>query len=143
MARLSPPKVADKLVPVIADDELAAMLATCKGGGFENRRDAAIIALFKDTGIRLAELAGIASADVDVKDRQAIVTGKGDKQRTVRFTHGTARALGRRSSRARATSSAPSGSPTAPPARLTGTCASGPRTATRDHPRSGSESAAR
>ena len=95
MARLSPPKVADKLVPVIADDELAAMLATCKGGGFENRRDHAIIALFKDTGIRLAELAGIALADIDVKDRQATVTGKGDKQRTVRFTHGTARALDR------------------------------------------------
>jgi site-specific recombinase XerD len=92
MARLSPPKVADKLVPVIADDELAAMLATCKGGGFENRRDHAVIALFKDTGIRLAELAGIALADVDAKDRQAIVTGKGDKRRTVRFTHGTARA---------------------------------------------------
>jgi site-specific recombinase XerD len=95
MARLSPPKVADKLVPVIADDELDAMLATCKGGGFENRRDYAIIALFKDTGIRLAELAGIAFADVDIKNRQAIVTGKGDKQRTVRFTHDTARALDR------------------------------------------------
>jgi integrase/recombinase XerD len=89
------PKVAGKLVPVIADDELAAMPATCKGGGFENRRDYAIIALFKDTGILLAELAGIALADVDVRDRQAIVTGKGDKQRTVRFTHGTARALDR------------------------------------------------
>ena len=34
-------------------------------GGFENRRDHAIIALFKDTGIRLAELAGIALTDVE------------------------------------------------------------------------------
>jgi site-specific recombinase XerD len=32
MAKLSPPKVADKLVPVITDDELDAMLVACKGG---------------------------------------------------------------------------------------------------------------
>jgi hypothetical protein len=30
-----------------------AMLVKCKGGGFENRRDYVVIALFKDTGIRL------------------------------------------------------------------------------------------
>jgi hypothetical protein len=34
------------------------MLATCKGGGFQNQRDYAIISLFKDAGIRLSELAG-------------------------------------------------------------------------------------
>jgi len=95
MAGLRPPKVGDKLVPVITDDELDAMLAGCKGGGFENCRDCAVISLFKDTGIRLAELAGIALGDVDVKGREATVTGKGDKQRTVRFSYGTARALDR------------------------------------------------
>jgi len=95
MAGLRPPKVGDKLVPVITDDELDAVLAGCRGGGFENRRDCAIISLFKDTGVRLAELAGIALADVDVKGREATVTGKGDKQRTVRFSYGTARALDR------------------------------------------------
>jgi site-specific recombinase XerD len=95
MARLSPPKVADKLVPVITDDELDAMLVKCKGGGFENRRDYVVISLFKDTGIRLAELAGLSLADVNVGNREATVTGKGDKQRTVRFGYDTARALDR------------------------------------------------
>jgi site-specific recombinase XerD len=33
MANLEPPKVGDKLVPVFTDEELAAMLATCKAGG--------------------------------------------------------------------------------------------------------------
>jgi integrase/recombinase XerD len=95
MAGLKPPKVGEKLVPVVTDDELGAMLATCKGSGFENRRDHAVISMFKDTGVRRSELAGIALADVDVKNREATVTGKGDKQRTVRFTYGTARALDR------------------------------------------------
>jgi site-specific recombinase XerD len=95
MAKLSPPKVADKLVPVIVDDELDAMLVACKGGGFENRRDYVVISLFKDTGIRLAELAGIRLPDVNIGNREATVTGKGDKQRTVRFSYDTARALDR------------------------------------------------
>jgi site-specific recombinase XerD len=95
MANLRPPRVGDKLVPVFTDEELAAMLAACKGGGFQNRRDCAVIALFKDSGIRLSELAGIALADLSIANREAKVTGKGDKQRTVRFTYDTARALDR------------------------------------------------
>jgi integrase/recombinase XerD len=47
MAGLKPPKIGDKLVPVFTDEELAALLDTCKGGGFQNRRDYAIVSLFK------------------------------------------------------------------------------------------------
>jgi site-specific recombinase XerD len=95
MASLKPPKISDKLVPVFTDEELAALLGTCKGGGFQNRRDYAIISVFKDTGARLSELAGLAAGDVSARDREAVVTGKGDKQRTIRFTYDTARALDR------------------------------------------------
>jgi integrase/recombinase XerD len=95
MTGLKPPKIGDKLVPVFTDDELAALLGTCKGGGFQNRRDYAIISVFKDTGARLSELAGLATDDVSPRDREAVVTGKGDKQRTIRFTYDTARALDR------------------------------------------------
>ena len=34
MAGLKPPKIGDKLVPVFTADEVAALLGTCKGGGF-------------------------------------------------------------------------------------------------------------
>jgi integrase len=54
MANLRPPRVGDKLVPVFTDEELAAMLAACKGGGFQNRRDCAVIALFKDSAVSAA-----------------------------------------------------------------------------------------
>jgi integrase/recombinase XerD len=92
MANLKPPKIGDKLVPVFTDDELAALLDTCKGGGFQNRRDYAIISAFKDTGARLA---GLTTGDVSPRDREAVVTGKGDKQRAIKFTYDTARALDR------------------------------------------------
>jgi site-specific recombinase XerD len=95
MAGLKPPKIGDKLVPVCTDGELAALLGTCKGGGFQNRRDYAIISVFKDTGARLSELAGLTTDDISPRDREAVVTGKGDKQRTIRFTYDTARALDR------------------------------------------------
>ena len=95
MAGLKPPKISEKLVPVFTDAELAALLGTCKGGGFQNRRDYAIVSMFKDTGARLSELAGLMTDDVSAREREAVVTGKGDKQRTVRFTYDTARALDR------------------------------------------------
>jgi site-specific recombinase XerD len=95
MANLKPPKLGGKLVPVFTADEVDALLATCKGGGFQNRRDAAILHLFKDTGVRLAELATLGTGDVDLPGREAKVTGKGDKQRTVKFTYDTSRALDR------------------------------------------------
>ena len=95
MAKLKRPKVSEKLVPVFAEAELAAMLATCKGGGFQNRRDYAIISLLKDAGIRLSELVGLDLDDLSPASREATVTGKGDKQRIVRFTYDTSRALDR------------------------------------------------
>jgi integrase/recombinase XerD len=95
MVGLKPPKIGDKLVPVFTDDELAALLGACKGGGFQNRRDYAIISLFKDTGARLSELAGLTTGDIVPREREAVVTGKGDKQRTIKYTYDTARALDR------------------------------------------------
>ena len=80
MAGLKPPKVDETEVPVFTDAELAALLATCKGGGFENRRDHAILSLFRDTGMRLAELAGLDLPDVSLRDREALVTGKGPRR---------------------------------------------------------------
>jgi site-specific recombinase XerD len=64
-------------------------------GSFENRRDYAVISLFRDTGARLSELSGLGAEDVSAHDREAVVTGKGNKQRTVKYTYETARALDR------------------------------------------------
>jgi site-specific recombinase XerD len=53
MARLRPPPVPDKPVPVFTGDELRQLERACAGRGFQERRDAAVIAVFRATGMRL------------------------------------------------------------------------------------------
>jgi site-specific recombinase XerD len=95
MLGMAPPEVADKPVPVFSDDDLARLLGTCKGRDFPDRRDLAIMLMLRDTGIRLAECAGLNLTDLDLLAREATVTGKGRKVRTVKYSYDAARAMDR------------------------------------------------
>jgi integrase/recombinase XerC len=44
---------------VLSTEDLRALLATCARADFSSRRDAAIIMLFLDGGLRLSELADL------------------------------------------------------------------------------------
>ncbi|NMI00720.1 tyrosine-type recombinase/integrase [Pseudonocardia acidicola] len=88
-------------VPVVSDDDLAALLRACDGASFVDRRDTAIIRLLLDTGMRRAELVGIDVPHVDVRLAEVMITGKGGKARIVPFGNRTALAL-RKYLRARA-----------------------------------------
>ncbi|MEG8177459.1 tyrosine-type recombinase/integrase [Nocardia terpenica] len=115
MAKMRPPKVKEKVVPVFTEDELAALSRTCRGKTFVDRRDQAIIELFKATGIRLFEMSGIRyvpnepdRSDIDLDRRELLVRGKGGKERRCKFGFEAARAIDRyirlRSKHARADS---------------------------------------
>lgn len=67
----------DPTTPVLGVDEVRALLSACAGRDFQARRDAAIILLFLDGGLRLAEMAGLRLADVELRDRLVFVLGKG------------------------------------------------------------------
>jgi len=102
MARLHPPKVTDRLVPVFTSGELSALEKACAGRGFAQRRDAAIIAVIRATGIRLAKLAAIRydpadtqRTDIDLWQREITVRGKAGKPRIVRFGYQAAQTLDR------------------------------------------------
>jgi site-specific recombinase XerD len=95
MARMSGPIVPEVPVPVVPDDDLRKLLRACDGKTFEDRRDLAVIRLFIDTGMRLAECAGIRVEDVDLEDDQIVVTGKGGRQRGCPFGAKTGQALDR------------------------------------------------
>ena len=102
MAGLRPPHVPDKPVPVFADGDLARLERACAGRSFQQRRDAAMIAVFAATGIRLSELAGIRydpddprRSDIDLWQREITVHGKGRKTRVVKIGHDAARSLDR------------------------------------------------
>lgn len=60
---------------------------------FDDVRDRAVIMMFYETGIRLAELVALDDASVDFSKRQAKVTGKRNKQRIIPFGEGLAEAL--------------------------------------------------
>jgi len=102
MAGMRPPHVPDKPVPVFSGDDLSRLERACAGRSFQQRRDAAVIAVFRATGIRLSELAGIRydpddpqRGDIDVQLREITVHGKGRKTRTVKISFGAARSLDR------------------------------------------------
>ena len=79
----SPP---EKPVPILSDDEIAALLKTCavprgRPGVFDRavfvgRRDEVVLWLLLDTGVRVSELCGLAVTDVDLDRELAYVTGR-------------------------------------------------------------------
>ncbi len=90
MARMHPPKVPEVPVPVLGDDELRRLLAACAGKDYIQRRDTAIISLFLDTGMRLAELANLTVPDLDLDQDVAIVLSEGRRPRACPFGRKTA-----------------------------------------------------
>lgn len=95
MAHIRPPKVPEHPVPVLTEDQVRALLATTKGRGFLQVRDAAILRLLIDTGLRRAELTGLMVDDLDLDHDVAIVLGKGRRERALPFGKKTAMALDR------------------------------------------------
>jgi site-specific recombinase XerD len=102
MARLRAPAVRERPVPFFTSVELSRLEKACRGSTFAQRRDAAIVSVFRATGIRLAELAGIrydpddpCRSDVDLDRREIHVRGKGGKDRIVRIDHEAARRVDR------------------------------------------------
>ncbi|GAA1428496.1 tyrosine recombinase XerC [Microlunatus lacustris] len=95
MRTLSPPALKAKPVPVITDDELAALLKACTGKEFSDKRDEALVRMLLDCGVRVSELCGLTVDSVDLDQGMAIVRGKGSKVRPVYFSARTVRALDR------------------------------------------------
>ena len=87
--------VNDKPVPIFSDAEMTALLATMTGKDFADRRDLALALFLRDTGIRLSECARLNLGDLELLQREATVTGKKDKVRTVKYSFDAARALDR------------------------------------------------
>lgn len=77
---LKTPARGDVQTPVLSMEQLKSLLATCEGKGFIQRRDNAIVRIFADGGLRLAELADLELDDVDLRDRILFVTGKGTRR---------------------------------------------------------------
>ena len=95
MAKMRPPKLGEIPVPVISAEELKALRAACEGRKFDQRRDAAILRVLLNTGLRLAELAGLKLEDLDLEQDQIWVMGKGRRPRLLPLGPKTVKALDR------------------------------------------------
>jgi site-specific recombinase XerD len=82
-------------VPILTDDELAALLNACKGTKFVDRRDEAVIRLLIDCGLRVSEVTGIDIDHLDLDGESVTVTGKGSRVRAAYFGARTGQALDR------------------------------------------------
>lgn len=95
MQGIAAPSLKMKPVPVITDEQLVALMKTCSGKTFDNRRDEAMLRVMLDCGVRVAELVGLTVDDVNLDAEMAIVIGKGSKRRAIYFSPRTTRALDR------------------------------------------------
>jgi site-specific recombinase XerD len=93
---VKPPKMDRKVTQALTDDQLKALLKTCKGKTLRDRRDEAIIRLLAETGMRASEVVDLQLADVDlVRGLLTVRRGKGAKGRFAPFGPQVAVALDR------------------------------------------------
>src|SRR5919199_1332054 len=95
MAKMKPPLIPEEPPAVLSESDLTKLLKAWEGKTHEDRRDAAMIRLLIDSGMRRAELAGLKVADVDFENNVALVMGKGRRPRACPFGRKTAVALDR------------------------------------------------
>jgi site-specific recombinase XerD len=99
------PNPPDKPVPILSDEDIAALLNACAVSRgrpsvfdrsvFLGRRDEVVLRMLLDTGVRVSELCGLELTDVDLDRELAHVTGKGARPRVVPFGAKTAQAVDR------------------------------------------------
>jgi site-specific recombinase XerD len=103
MEHMKPPIVGELLSPMLADDQLRALLRVCCADhSFAGRRDEAIIRVLLDSGARRAEIAALRwtpddpeTNDVSLDECQLRVQGKGRRERIVVIGREAVRALDR------------------------------------------------
>jgi site-specific recombinase XerD len=97
MTRMTEPGIPETPIPVIPNAEIDKLLATCENRGeYRDRRDAAMMLMLLDTGLRASELCGVGVTDVDL-DRGIVrvVHAKGKRVRNVPIGTRATKALDR------------------------------------------------
>ncbi|NQV14386.1 tyrosine-type recombinase/integrase [bacterium] len=78
------PKLPGVIPSYLSENQIVAVLEKLgESDSWMGKRDLAIVELFYSTGIRVSELAGLKSSDLNVKRGTVTVLGKGSKQRVV------------------------------------------------------------
>lgn len=89
------PRYQDVTIDVLTDDEIAHLLGMLDASTDVGARERSIICLMLESGLRLAEVAGLTVDDVHLKDMFVRVKGKGGKENFVPLGPTTHKALTR------------------------------------------------
>jgi integrase/recombinase XerD len=93
---LKPPKLDQKVVERLTDEQCKALVKACAGREFRDRRDEAIVRFMLECIVRAGEVVGMTTADVNLTAGSAVIRrGKGGKGRTVPIGPQTGRAIDR------------------------------------------------
>jgi site-specific recombinase XerD len=95
LGQLRPPKVPQKMVQVLTQEEISRILACVDHDTSSGCRDLAIIVTFLDTGARLSELTGLHMSDAFIDQGYLKVMGKGSKERVIPIGNTARKALQR------------------------------------------------
>jgi len=93
MGRIKPPRVPRVLVKPFTEEQLGNLLLLCSGDKFLPVRNRAMVLLFLDTGLRLAEMASVMLQDIDIDHSLIKVMGKGSKERVVAMSLTTEKSM--------------------------------------------------
>ncbi len=85
LANVKAPPVQEHIPNPYSDDELKGMLKACRGTHFESRRNAAILWVLLDTGLRAGEFCKLMVEDIDLDRERILVRGKRGRERFVRL----------------------------------------------------------
>ena len=92
--KISMPKEKRRPQPILSDDDLEAMLATCSSKRFEDLRDRALLLTLASTGCRRVELAAILVSDLNIEVGSVMIrSAKGGMPRMSYLDTDTRRAL--------------------------------------------------
>lgn len=93
---IKPPKLDQKVVERLTDEQCRALIKACSGKEFRDRRDEAIVRFMLEAVVRAGEVVGMTVSGIDLARGSAlIVRGKGGKGRVVPFGPQTGRAIDR------------------------------------------------
>ena len=95
LTRLKAPSAPKKVLETLSEQEIKRLFASLDHNTVAGCRDAAMLLLFLDTGLRCGELLGLATDDVHIQDQWLKVMGKGQKERIVPFGNRAAKLLQR------------------------------------------------
>jgi site-specific recombinase XerD len=80
---LKPPKLYQKVISILSDDEIRAILDLFTPMNSSNARNQTIFMIMLDTGLRVGELVNLKMNDIHVNEGLLKVLGKGKKERLV------------------------------------------------------------